>query len=62
MRINLLLALPIIGAIIIGIIPNDKEGNNAKNIALTTCLLTLIVGGIIAADFNPNQVYSNSYP
>ncbi|MCS6942208.1 MAG: NADH-quinone oxidoreductase subunit M [Geminocystis sp.] len=55
MMINLLLAIPIIGAIIVGIIPNEKGSNNARNVALATGILTLIISGIIAADFNPKQ-------
>lgn len=56
MLINLLLILPIIGAILIGILPNQKEGNLNKNIALISSILTLIVSLGIALNFD----YQNS--
>lgn len=50
--INLLLILPIIGAIIIAIVPSPKEGNIAKNIAIITGAIALVISIIIALNFD----------
>ncbi|WP_017294661.1 NADH-quinone oxidoreductase subunit M [Geminocystis herdmanii] len=50
--LNLLLIIPIIGAIIIGIIPNKKESNLSKNIAFTFSLITFIISLMIGLNFD----------
>lgn len=53
--INLLLILPIIGAVIASIVPTEKEGNLTKNIALITSAITFIISVLIAFNFDQNQ-------
>ncbi len=50
--INLLLILPIIGAIVIGISPQKKTNNFTRNVALLFSLLTFIISLIIATQFD----------
>lgn len=53
--LNLILILPIIGAIIIGILPTKKETNINKNIALIFSSIAFIISILIAINFD----YSN---
>lgn len=53
--LNLTLILPIIGAIIIGILPTQKESNINKNIALIFSSIAFIISILIAINFD----YSN---
>ena len=50
--INLLLIIPIIGAIAIGILPSSKTSNLNKNIALFFSAITFILSLIIAIQFD----------
>ena len=50
--LNLTLILPIIGAIIIGILPTQKESNLNKNIALIFSSVTFIISCLIALNFD----------
>lgn len=55
--LNLLLILPIIGSIVIGIIPTAKESNLNKNIAIIFSGITFIISILIGLNFdygNPN--------
>ncbi len=53
--LNLTLILPIIGAIIIGILPTQKESNLNKNIALIFSSATFIISCLIALNFDYNN-------
>lgn len=50
--LNLLLILPIVGAILIGILPNKNKAAKNKNIALIFSTFTLIISLVIAFQFD----------
>lgn len=50
--LNLLLIIPLIGAVIIGIIPSQKESNLSKNIAFIFSLITFIISLVIGLNFD----------
>ncbi|BAQ66668.1 NADH-quinone oxidoreductase subunit M [Geminocystis sp. NIES-3709] len=54
--LNLLLILPIIGAIVIGIIPSEKESNINKNIALIFSGITFIISLLIGFNFDHTKI------
>lgn len=54
--INLLLILPIIGAIIIAILPSQKESSLSKNIAIITGAIAFFISIIIALNFDYQAV------
>ncbi|BAQ59977.1 NADH dehydrogenase subunit 4 [Geminocystis sp. NIES-3708] len=66
--LNSTLVLPIIGAIIIGIIPGQKESSVSKNIALIFSSLTFIISTLIVINFDytngsfQNQTYIEWLP
>lgn len=53
--LNLTLILPIVGAIIIGILPTQKESNINKNIALIFSGIAFIITILIAINFDYNN-------
>ena len=52
MIINLLLLIPIIGAIVIGLTPNQKENTLAKPIAIVSSTIAFVLSLILAINFD----------